>query len=939
MRTMFRLPRRGAAASLLAGAAVAAISATPASPVVAAEAATGGASLAIRAGRVMPVAEGMPSVIENGVILIRDGRIEAVGADLEIPWDLPLLEMPDAVITPGFVAASTGEAGAHAGDESVGAGFRAADAFDPWNADPERLGSGVTTLHLSPGWHRLLAGQGAIARLGTPGHGAILDDAADLTITLGPGATNPPPMVELVIPPSPDQAITPAMPQRPASRMTQFLGLKEAIEAAATPGDSYDMHAAALREAWTAGRPLRVQAQQAADLAAAVGFFAQSGRRGYLVGGAEAAGVADRVAASGLPLVYTADMAMRSPGPDLGPDPNRVERSIEDLRQFAGVRHLALGLADGAPLSDLRLAAAMARRSGLNEDRLLAAITRVPAEILGLGDDIGSLAPGRRADLLVLNGHPLETATSVLRVLVDGHVAYQAPGADALVVRGGTVWLGPGQWIADGEVLIEDGRITEVGRRVARPPHARVVHAGPESFISPGLIDAHGHLGLGGDGSALPPNLSLSRLIGVPDVPELRTAAAGVTSVLLAPESFNQAGSRVAAIKTAGPTRPARVVRDIAAVAYAVGDTEDPRSIAPRLRQRLQQGRQYLEKWQEYEKKLAEWEEKARAGQIEDTEPKVEQTTEESAKADPITGTWQAVLSGGPLPEDQRGTVAMRLSGSSIEGRIIEPVPPTEVRITGTLDGTTVQGEIEVDTGGMGTPTWQGTIVEPGLIRGTAGLAGMIEVNFEMRRTDSAAVEFKVTRTRRTTGRGGRPLPPDVDESLEPVRALLEKRAVALVQVDTRAGIDAVLSVFRDEFDVPLVLLDAAEARRHAPRLADGAVGVVVPTAVLREEDAGWYHQARDLTAHGVSVAMQSSRADGARTLRDVAVFSVSRGLSAERALAALTVDAARMFGLEDRIGSIAPGRDGDLVIFSGHPLDAGSRVERVFINGEEVRP
>ncbi len=939
---------RIAAAAMVAATAAIAGALAPAAAAGVRDDHGGGPSFAIRAGRVMPVAERLPHVIEDAVIVIRDGRVADVGpaADVAVPRDLALVEMPDAVITPGFVAASTSEAGRHAGDESIGAGYLAADTFDPYDDDPERLGSGVTTLHLNPGWHRLVSGQGAIARLAGPGRAEVMRRTSDLTINLGPAATSPPPKVELVIPPSPDREIVPAMPQRPGSRMTQFLGLKEAI-AAATGGEprnvvgDYDLHVDALREAWEAERPLRIQAQRAADLAAAVAFFAQTERPGYFVGGAEAAEVAARIAESGLPLVYTIDVALRSPGGDLGPDPNRVERTVEDLERFAGVERLALALADGAPLADLRLAAAMARRSGLSEERLLAAITRVPAEILGLGGEVGSLAPGHRADLLVMNGHPLETTTTVQRVYVDGRLAHAAPeSAGTLVVRAGTVWLGPGEWIEHGEVLVEDGVIVEVGRRVARPPHARVVDAGPDAFLSPGLIDAHGHLGLGGDGSAAAPNLSLSRLIGMPDLPELRTAAAGVTSVMLAPQSFNRQGSRVAAIKTAGASRPARVTEDIAAVAFAVGDTEDPRTVPQRLRQRLKQGEAYVQTWAEYEQALAEWEEQARKGQIdEDAEAEVEQTTEEAAETDPITGTWTATLTGGPLPEPQTGVLAMRLDGTTIDARIIEPAIPTEVRISGVLDGTTVRGSIDLDTGGMGTPTFEGSIAEDGLIRGTAGISGVVEVQFELRRTSAEAVEFSVTRTRRTTGPGGRPLPPEVNESLEPLRALLEKRAVALVEVGTPAGIDAVLEVFRDEYELPLVLLGAEEARRRAERLAEHDVGVIVPPSVLRREDGRPYHQARDLTRRDVTIAMQSARGDGARTLRDVATFSVSRGLSAERALAALTVDAARLYGLEDRIGSIAPGRDADLVVFSGHPLDAATRVERVFVNGEEVRP
>jgi imidazolonepropionase-like amidohydrolase len=71
--------------------------------------------------------------------------------------------------------------------------------------------------------------------------------------------------------------------------------------------------------------------------------------------------------------------------------------------------------------------------------------------------------------------------------------------------------------------------------------------------------------------------------------------------------------------------------------------------------------------------------------------------------------------------------------------------------------------------------------------------------------------------------------------------------------------------------------------------------------------------------------------------LRDVALYAVERGMSPERVLEAMTSGAARMFDLEDRVGSIAPGCDGDVVIFSGYPFDPATTIRRVIVNGEDV--
>jgi hypothetical protein len=260
-----------------------------------------------------------------------------------------------------------------------------------------------------------------------------------------------------------------------------------------------------------------------------------------------------------------------------------------------------------------------------------------------------------------------------------------------------------------------------------------------------------------------------------------------------------------------------------------------------------------------------------------------------------------------------------------------------EHRIVGTLTGQSLRGTIEVETGGMGTPSWEATIDRDDHMTGTISVQ-MFSVNFEADRTDRGAVEFKVTRgRRRTTGEDGRPLPPRVDESLEPVRAWLEKRVAALVEVSTTQEIDAVLDYLVEKEGLPVVLLGAENAAMQAERLRQAEVGVIVPPQIMRTRDDEPYHQADDLARRGVTFAFQSNAEDGARLLPLVGLHAVERGLSAERALAALTVDAARLFRIDDRVGVLAPGRDGDVVMFSGHPFEADSRVLRVFVNGREV--
>lgn len=918
--------------SIIAGAASALLFLSP----TAAE----GPSFAVRAKRIVPVSAEGPQVIEDGVMVIINGRISAIGPakTVEIPPDLRLIEFPDETIIPGFVAAQSDLAGAHRGNESISGSYHAADAFDRFGDYRAILASGVTTVHLNPGWHRLASGRGAIVKLGGRHDRRLLNDGADLTINLGAPAFNPPNLVELLVPPTGDQPIQPEEVQRPSSRIDQYLALTEAIESAQNQ-DGFNLHLASFRAAWRGSTPVRIQTNRAADIVGALAFLKEHERSGYLVGGIEATDIADTLRESGVPLVYTIDTSLRSTGSNLGNDPDALSGHVEELGALAGIK-LALATARGIPLTDLRLAGATALRAGLGEEAVLRALTRTPAEILGIADRVGSLEPGRDADFLVMTGPPLATSSHVARAYVEGNLVYKREredsGGGSVLIRGGTIWLGPGEWIEGGAVLIEDGRITAVGRSVPHPPDAKVVDAGPDAFVTPGFVDAHGHLGLSGDRSATAPELTLARIVGAPDLASRRVARSGVTTVMLAPYAFHGNGSQVAAVKTAGRDREHRVVAATAAVAFNMRGV-DPKAIPGRLNGRITAGKKYLEKWQKYEKDLEEWRKKKESGELDESaQPKTEEVVTEESSEDPITGTWSVRVTGGPIPEDVEATIALTLKGTAVEGRVLDPLPPVELKITGTFDGSTITGVIDVDTEGMGKPQFEANLVEPDHLTGSITLQ-QFAVDFDANRTDKEAVEFKVTRRRRTTGKDGRPLPPPIDESLEPMRLLLEKKIPALVHAASAQEIDAVLDVLVDKHELNVIILGGNDARRLVDRLREKNVGVIVPTGIVRREDNVPYHQADDLSRSGLDVAFQSDSEDGARLLPLVGLHAVERGMSAEEALAALTIDPARMYQIDDRVGSLTPGCDGDVVIFSGHPFEASSRVMRVFINGKEV--
>lgn len=908
-----------------------------------ADAIAGADSFAIRAKRILTLTEDRPE-IDDGVMVIRDGRIRQVGtsAEIVVPPDLPVLEFPDATITPGFVAAASPLGGAHRGDESVAAGYAAVDAFDRYGDYRKSLASGVTTVHLSPGGHRLLTGQGAVVRLGGPPASRILLDRADLTINFEPAAFKPPPDVTFPFPASADVAITPPLLQRPLSRLGQLLALDEAVQDALgdEQGDAFSLHLSALQSAWQSQTPLRIHADRAVDMLSAMRFLEKQKRKGYLVGGAEASRIAEQLVESKIPLIYQPPDRRTMAGEDIGTDPAAF---VSAPVNFASLRGVPLAIASN-DVTDVRLAAVRASRRGLDRNAALAAITRVPAEILGIDGQVGSLQAGKQADFLVLTGEPLDARTHVQRVYVAGHLSFRPPESNALVVKAGTVWAGPDNVIRDGEILAEDGKIVAVGQSVPHPPFARVIDVRPNGFVAPGLIDSYGHLGLDGDQTEVARDLRLSKLFAVADVQDLRVAASGVTTVAVAPHKVSASqGATCAAVKTAGSRRDDRILRDPAAVLFDVSK-QDPLALGASLEKLLTAGQNYINTWEKYEKDLRAFLEKQKAGPDAKEESKGDEDKpaeqQKEQKPDPLTGTWEATITEVPVPDPVRATIEIQLIDSAVTGRVTQTSVGITGRLSGQFDGKHVSGEIVLDQEipGFSPPIKiEVDLVGEDHLLGTVtamNIPGKIDAN----RTNKTPVEFVVTSSNRR-GNDGRPLPPKKDPNLEPLKDLIQKKIPAVVKVTTAAQVRSTLDVLVDKHKLPVTLLNAEESSSHAAELAEKQVPVIVPPEVIRQRDYRDYCQADDLNRQGVTIAFQSNAEDGARHLPTVVLFAVERGLDAESALRAMTIDAAKALKIDDRVGSLEAGKDADLVIFSGHPFEEAGQVLRVVVNGQEVRP
>jgi imidazolonepropionase-like amidohydrolase len=180
---------------------------------------------------------------------------------------------------------------------------------------------------------------------------------------------------------------------------------------------------------------------------------------------------------------------------------------------------------------------------------------------------------------------------------------------------------------------------------------------------------------------------------------------------------------------------------------------------------------------------------------------------------------------------------------------------------------------------------------------------------------------------------------------LQAMIPVIEGRLPLLVYVDRAADIDAAMRLAR-EFNLKLMIGSGAEAWMVADKLAAAHIPVLtgamnnIPGGFAslgqRQESAGLLRKA------GVSVALIGNAGGGdeeafnVRNLKQEAGNAVSYGMTWDDALRAVTLTPAEIFGVSDRVGSLQPGREGNVVVWSGDPFEFTTRVEHVFIRGRE---
>ena len=370
-------------------------------------------SIAIIGGTVHPV--GAP-VIENGTVLIRDGRIVAVGTDVQVPADARRIDARGKVVTPGLIHASSelgllevasiSETNERAASGDVTASFDVAEGIDPGSVRiPVARTEGVTAAMAVP-TGGIFSGQAALIALNGSRMEAMLrvrdaamagDFAGALKAAGGGSHAAGLARVRRILEDARDYDRRRADYRR--ADMQELSAPASELEA--------------LLPVLRGTMPLYVVANSERDIMNAIRLAQEFGIRLILRGGTEAWKVAKELAAAKVPVAIDAYANI--------PDFENMEVRWDNaaLLAEAGVSLVIYESGDGGP-RNLRFAAGHAVRNGLPWSAALEAITLAPARTFGAEGTMGSLAAGRRADVVVWSGDPLEFSTRPEHVLIGG---------------------------------------------------------------------------------------------------------------------------------------------------------------------------------------------------------------------------------------------------------------------------------------------------------------------------------------------------------------------------------------------------------------------------------------------------------------------------------------------------------------------------------------
>lgn len=382
--------------------------------------------LAITGGRIL-TANGRE--IAEGVVLIDNGKIVAVGRDEPVPEGIETIDARGKVITPGLIDAHT-----HLGLDEQGVGVAGDDgnesvepitpqmrALDGINLEDiafdDARKAGITVSEVKPGSGNIIGGQCVVIK-----HAGLVIDRAVL---------RSPSAIKAAMGENPKTVYRPQK-KSPSTRMAIaalfreafikaeiYLEKRSAAQRDNTPFER-DLRLEALGMVLEKRIPMRIHAHRADDIMTALRLRDEFGFEMSVEHCTEGHKIAEELARRGVPAVVGPSMSGRY----------KVElrdKTFETpaVLAAAGVKVAITTDHPVVPIHQLVTAAILAIKHGLSSDLALKAITLHAAEILGVAERIGSLEAGKDADLVIWSGHPFDLLSRVELTMIDGNICYR----------------------------------------------------------------------------------------------------------------------------------------------------------------------------------------------------------------------------------------------------------------------------------------------------------------------------------------------------------------------------------------------------------------------------------------------------------------------------------------------------------------------------------
>ena len=378
------------------------------------------------------------ATIENGTVVIQNGKIAAVGANAAIPAGAEKIDGKGLSVFPGMIDAATNVGLAEIGQGvnasvdisetgTMNANAKAIKGINPHSShvNVTRV-NGITTVMSYP-TGGLIAGQAAVINL----NGSTQDEMAvirefGLVINFprvsagggfGGGFGGGPPV-----------EFGEAVKRRDAQidelkklfrSAENYLRAKDAYAKDSTlPYPAYDIRLEAMAPFIRGEKPVIFTAERERDIRSVAKFVGEMKLKGIIVGGQEAWKAADELKKNNIAVVFTNIYNL----PVRDDDAYDLLFEAPAKMQAAGIRYCISTGNGGAEVRDLPYHAGLASAYGLSKEDALRAVTIYPAQILGLGDKLGTIEVGKVANIVVTDGDILEPRTNIKQMFIAGRL-------------------------------------------------------------------------------------------------------------------------------------------------------------------------------------------------------------------------------------------------------------------------------------------------------------------------------------------------------------------------------------------------------------------------------------------------------------------------------------------------------------------------------------